>query len=446
MRVLLISPNIENLPDPVFPIGLACIAGALKARGIEYRVLDLCFAEDFEAAIRGALEEFAPEVVGLSLRNLDNVSYPNYVPYLPFYRQVVEVIRKNSQAKIVLGGSGFSLLPEQILDHLGADCGIVGEGEQALPRLLREMEAGRDIKQGVLPGGFIEDLDGLPPADRTGFDLKKYHEAGGMANLQTKRGCPFGCVYCTYPVIEGSRIRMRDPKRVCDEIEGLLQEGITHVFFTDNEFNFPEDHAERICREMIARKLAVKWSCYANPAFVDRRRVALMREAGCTGLEFGSDAAQAGMLANLGKNFSVADLQRASEACRESGMPFCHSLLLAGPGETMASVQETLETILGFQATAVICMAGIRIFPGTRLAAIAEQEGLVDTQTDFLTPQFYLAPAVKDDIVPLLTEFAQKHPNWIFPGLNIRMNKSLQEKLRRFGIKGPLWEHMKKRG
>jgi hypothetical protein len=162
-------------------------------------------------------------------------------------------------------------------------------------------------------------------------------------------------------------------------------------------------------------------------------------------LEFGSDAAQAGMLANMGKNFSVAELQKASQACRAAGLPFCHSLLLAGPGETMASVQETLETVLSFSATAVICMAGIRIFPGTRLAAIAEQEGLLDRRTDFLVPQFYLAPAVKNEIAPFLTTFAQQHPNWIFPGLNIQMNTALQEKLRRFGIKGPLWEHMKKR-
>jgi radical SAM superfamily enzyme YgiQ (UPF0313 family) len=448
MRVLLISPNIESLPDPVFPIGAAYIAGMLQAEGIEYRVLDLCFAPDFEVAIKEAIEHFKPSVVGLSLRNLDNVSYPNYVPYLPFYEQVVQTVRRAGPALIVLGGSGFSLLPKEIMKHLGADYGIVGEGEPAFLRLLQAIAAGTAAgitDQGLVHGAWVADLDLLPAPDRSGFDLKKYHEAGGMANLQTKRGCPFGCIYCTYPVIEGRQIRTRSPQRVCDEIEQLLSQGVTHLFFVDNAFNFPEEHAVAICREIIARKLAVKWSCYANPAFVGHHQVELMQQAGCTGLEFGSDAAEAGMLLNLGKNFSVPELQKASDICRQAGLPFCHSLLLAGPGETMASVRETLENVLSFSATAVICMAGIRIFPGTHLAIVAEQEGLVDSQTDFLTPQFYLAPAVRDEILPFLTDFAKEHPDWIFPGLNIQMNTGLQEKLRRFGIKGPLWEHMKKR-
>jgi radical SAM superfamily enzyme YgiQ (UPF0313 family) len=218
---------------------------------------------------------------------------------------------------------------------------------------------------------------------------------------------------------------------------------VSHFFFVDNAFNYPEEHAGQICREIIRRKLAIQWSCYANPAFVDKRQVELMQQAGCTGLEFGSDAAQAGMLANLGKNFNVADLQRASSACCEAGLALCHSLLLGGPGETMASVQETLEAVLNFSPTAVICMVGIRIFPGTRLAEIARQEGLIDEQSDFLTPQFYLAPAIRDEVLPFLMDFAKQHSNWIFPGLNIQMNTALQEKLRRFGIKGPLWEHMK---
>ncbi len=452
MRVLLISPNIESLPDPVFPIGTAYIAGMLQAEGIEYRVLDLYFAPDFEAAIKKILEQFKPGVVGLSLRNLDNVSYPNYVPYLPFYRQVVQAVRRLSPAVIVLGGSGFSLLPEEIKNHLGAEFGIIGEGEQTFRQLLKEIEAGsaqetHRMNQGILDGRthVIRDLDLLPRPKRLGFDLQAYYRAGGMANLQTKRGCPFRCIYCTYPVIEGPQIRMHSSQRVLDEITELQEQGIQHLFFVDNAFNYPVEHAEGICRVIIERKLTVKWSCYANPAFVDQGQVELMQQAGCTGLEFGSDAAQNNMLVNLGKNFDVADLQRASSACREAGLAFCHSLLLGGPGETMASVRETLETVIGLAPTAAIGMVGIRIFPGTRLAEIACAEGLLENRTDFLTPQFYLAPALRDEILPFLMDFAKQHPNWIFPGLNIQMNTALQEKLRRFGIKGPLWEHMRKR-
>ena len=129
--------------------------------------------------------------------------------------------------------------------------------------------------------------------------------------------------------------------------------------------------------------------------------------------------------------------------CRQTGLPFCHSLLLGGPGETMDTVRTTLDTINKTSPTAVICMIGIRIFPHTRLSGIAREEGLIGPDEDFLKPHFYLSPHIKEEILPFVEHFAKDHPNWIFPGLKININRELQQKLRRFGIKGPLWEYMR---
>ena len=118
MKVLLVSPNIEVLPDPVFPLGLAYIASALQQHGILYQILDLCFIDDYEKALNEAIDSFEPELVGLSLRNVDNVSYPLYTSYLAFYKQVIHVIRQRSQIPIVAGGSAFALMPESILAYL----------------------------------------------------------------------------------------------------------------------------------------------------------------------------------------------------------------------------------------------------------------------------------------------------------------------------------------
>jgi len=449
MNVLLISPNTETLPDPVFPLGLAYIAAALKKAAIPYRVVDLCFSEDYENEIVSAIEDFAPDVVGLSLRNFDNVSYPNYVTYLPLFRQIVQVIRGHSDCAIVLGGSGFSLMPAEITAYLAADFGIAGEGEISFIRLLHHLAGRKDLsdltasKVITPPAGWAEDLDDISPPDRSSFDNQAYLRLGGMGNIQTKRGCPFRCIYCTYPIIEGKRTRLRNPKRICDEIVQLLDQGIRNVFIVDNEFNHPLDHAMAVCREIIRRKLRIKWSCYANPGFITRSFVDMMLEAGCTGLEFGTDAASDTMLKNLSKNFTVGDLDEASKICRNAEMSFCHSLLLGGPGETMTSVRETFDAVLETSPTAVICMVGIRIFPDTELSKIAKKEGRIKPGQDFLEPMFYLSEAVADEIVPFIEAFAKSHPTWIFPGLNINMDKRLQKKLRRFGIKGPLWEHMR---
>lgn len=109
----------------------------------------------------------------------------------------------------------------------------------------------------------------------------------------------------------------------------------------------------------------------------------------------------------------------------------------------METINQTLEAILDMSPTAVICMVGIRIFPKTKLSSIAMNEGAIDPDTDFLQPVFYLSSAIKNDILPFLETFSKKHPTWIFPGLNININEDMQRKLRRFGVKGPLWEYMK---
>ena len=108
MKLLLISPNVEFLPDPILPLGLAYIAAALKRQGIDHRILDLCFVTDVEAELSTEIASYRPDLIGLSLRNLDNVSYPHYTSYLPFYREVIDIIRRHSDSRIILGGSAFS--------------------------------------------------------------------------------------------------------------------------------------------------------------------------------------------------------------------------------------------------------------------------------------------------------------------------------------------------
>jgi len=452
MRVLLISANVEKLPDPVAPLGLAYLSSALKCQGHDVRCLDLCFEENIEGELEKSLSHFGPEAIGLSLRNVDNVSYPHSISYLPFYRGLVERCRQLSRAPIFLGGSGFTLMPEAILRYLDADGGVIGEGEETFPQALRK-DAGDSLSpiKGLIRRGsrnsprpaWIQDLDSLPPPDWNGLDLKQYFRCGGMGNLQTKRGCPFRCIYCTYPLIEGERIRLRSPEKVAQDAEVLIQRGVENAFMVDNIFNCPESHAHEVCRTFTRRGLLLKWSCYAHPAHISRALAEDMREGGCTGVEFGTDSGSAAVLAKLGKDFTPEDIQRASLLVREAGLEVCHSLSLGAPGETEQTLQETIALMEQISPTAVIAMLGLRIFPGTGLARLAEEEGMIAPTHDFLQPTFYVAPHVRERIIEFAHKMAASHPNWIFPGLNINVSSRLQSKLREFGLKGPLWEHLK---
>ena len=206
MRVLLISPNTEMLPDPVFPLGLAFLSGALEQSSHEHQVLDLCFVDDYGEALERAVTDFGPEIIGLSLRNVDNVAYPNTQSYLPFYRKVVSHLRKLTSARIVLGGSGFSLMPREIMNDLQADYGIVGEGEIAFVGFLDQLKHGQSPDQllGVITSNnrtapetitperfFFPDII-MPRRDK--LDNEAYLRFGGMGNVQTRKRMPKGMI------------------------------------------------------------------------------------------------------------------------------------------------------------------------------------------------------------------------------------------------------------
>lgn len=452
MEILLISANREMSPYPVFPLGLSFLAGPLQAAGHRVRVIDLCFAENPESLISETLAAAPPDAVLISIRNIDNVTYPGFRSYLDGVKGVVDLCR--NAAPVILGGSGFSLMPLQLLEHLGGEYGVVGEGEELLPRLLECIARGES--PAGLPGVVVRGSDSLVSPlpveiigtpERSLFQVERYNRQGGMANIQTKRGCPFSCIYCTYPILEGTRIRLRAVDAIIDEIRELVDRyGTEYLYFVDDIFNYPVEFADRLCGALAKAGLPVKWSAFINPGFVTPALVRAMVEAGCDAFEFGSDSGSADMLRTLGKSFGVEDLRAASALCRDFGVDFAHYILFGGPGETEETVLESFSLMDEVEPTAVIGMTGIRIYPGTALQRRAVEEGVISSETSLLEPIFYLSPAVRDVLCELVTAEAMKRRNWVVPGLEINMSDAMMAALRHFPVKGPLWKLMKRLG
>ena len=449
MKLLLISANRERDPYPVFPIGLACLAGPLAAAGHVLSALDLCFESDPPHAISSALAEYQPDAVVISLRNLDNVTWPGSRSYLEGVRDIIALI--HDRALTIIGGSGFSLMPVEILAAVGADYGVAGEGEQQLPRLLKCLESGGDpslLPGVVVPGspGYVPPLpvENLGTPDRTLFDVARYYREGGMANVQTKRGCPFGCVYCTYPLLEGRSMRLRSIVEIIAEIRALVNDfGVSYLYFVDDIFNYPPDFASKLCRAMTAAKLPVNWSAFINPDFITAELMDDMLAAGCDAVEFGSDSGSPLMLKNMRKSFTVEELRKASRLCKDLGLDFAHYMLFGGPGETRDTILETFDLMDELEPTAVIAMTGIRIYPNTALHRIAIDEGLVQEFTSLLEPAFYISPLIQDGFADLITVEAMKRRNWIAPGLEINASSAMLDAIRMFKVKGPLWKMIK---
>ena len=450
MRVLLVSVNRETAPYPVAPLGISYVAAAARDQGHEVRVLDLCFSENVREDVARAVSGFSPRLVGISIRNVDNLVWPASVSYVGEIEAAVAAIRSASRAPVVAGGPGFSLYPEVLLARLSLEYGVVGEGEgpfcalarcledgkhpAAVPNLVRRGEAAR-----FAAAKEVGPLPGTAPA-RDLLDNSRYLDLGGMANLQTKRGCPFRCVYCTYPAINGSAVRLRAPADVADELSELVVHGAGHVFFVDDIFNWPHDHALGICDEIAARGIDPAWTCFATPAGMTPRLARAMKRAGCRGVEFGTDSGSSAMLRALGKPFGRDDIRAASLACREAGLPDAHYLIFGGPGETPETMGETFSFFDDLKPRAMLALLGVRIYPGTPLRAMALSEGSIREGDDLLDPRFYVSPAIGPErLQSAVAAHAKARAGWVVPGLGIRCDPLLLSALRRMGHRGPLW-------
>lgn len=450
MKILLISVNREKMPYPVFPLGLAYLAKALKEEGHLIEVLDLCFSKDITLDLENILHQFHPELIGLSVRNLDNLTYPTSLSYLKEAEEVIRICRQSCSSKLVIGGSGYSLAPKELLQYFDVDFGIVGEGEEVFLQLIRSLKNGNSISPSphlLIKGeSFPLGIEGarvfpMITPDRTLFETRRYLETGGMANIQTKRGCPFSCIYCTYPLLEGKGIRLRETQEVIEELRSLIQEErLDYIYFVDDIFNYPPSYAEELCRAMVRGRVNLKWNAFVNPGFLSENLLKWMKEAGCVGIEFGTDSGSPRMLKNYQKSFNLRDIIRASELCSSLGVNQCHYLLFGGPGEDEETIEESFRMMDRLNPTAIIAMLGIRIYPGTELERISLSQGLISQSSDLIHPHFYISPMLEGRLEEIIREKALQRNRWIVPGLEINITQNLMEGIRRFGIRGPLWE------
>src|ERR1041385_5652832 len=159
MRVLLISTNREQRPSYAVPAGVAYLQTAIIEAGHEADILDLCFEPDegLVPAVTGRIRAYDPDLIGISIRNVDNETYLRYRGNLGDVRMVLEACREASSAPVVVGGSAFSLMPLEIMRVLGVELGVVGEGEPALVGILKALEGGRPIDEAP---GLIRLVDG----------------------------------------------------------------------------------------------------------------------------------------------------------------------------------------------------------------------------------------------------------------------------------------------
>jgi radical SAM superfamily enzyme YgiQ (UPF0313 family) len=423
MRVLMVSANTEKINMPTFPLGLSCVAQATLKAGHDVESLDLMAEGNTEAVIRGTIETFQPDLIGISVRNVDDQNMANPKFLLDQARDVVTYCKNLSESPIVLGGAGYSMFPQSALEYLGANMGIQGEGDAAFPVLLEFLEKGRSLSG--LPGlylrgrglqgkrVFVKYLDSLPLPDPHLFSTSAYEGEDFWFPVQTRRGCPMRCSYCSTETVEGYVIRKRSPGVIVRWLAKLVEAGFRHFQFVDNAFNIPPSYATTLCSQLAEAPFDITWRCILYPGNLEERVVKAMAKAGCKEVSLGFESGCDGILKEMNKQFKSQDVRHADKMLSDYGIHTMGFLMLGGPGENRDSVEESLEFVDTLNLDALKITLGIRIYPYTKLAKIAVEEGVIAEDDDLLFPRFYMAKGLADCLRETVEDRIKEHQNWI---------------------------------
>jgi radical SAM superfamily enzyme YgiQ (UPF0313 family) len=441
VKVLIVSTNTL----PASPSGPAYVAGAVRQAGHQVATFETLFAADLAGELKARLDEFQPDVVGVSIRlvfgDMQDTRAPlgtRHIDLRPRVREIVDIIRHNTTAFIVLGGPGFSYYATDWLDYLGVDYGICGEGEDAFPLFLQRFAEGGDITSvpgcifrkdttiQSVPPQRVKDLNGMALPAYDLFDLKKYAEYKITPAIFTKRGCAFSCTYCPYSKLEGKRYRVKTPERILAEIRHILahypsEAASQQIMFCDNNFNVPKRHAEAICRALIATPHDFMWGTGdLKPVGVTDDFCRLMEDSGCFYANLAIESASDAMLQRMKRGYTVRQVRESLDALSRSAIPFSASLMLGAPGETPATIAETIHVLEDYSIPGGVWVTiGIYLWTDLQdIVAEARQAGLLRDDKQLFTGAVYLSPELpRPYLAELIDSLRRKQ------GYTVQVNK-----------------------
>ena len=427
MRILLIATNkhqrlMSRMNAFPAPIGLAYIAGYLDPERHDVKILDLMFSEDYLDETERVVREFKPDLIGISLRNLDNVSYMDPQWTLPGTKEVIDKVRSITEAPIVCGGPGFSLLPEACFDYLEPDLGVAGDGGESFAQLAEAMESGetylnmpglvyRDVSGSIVRQGLAYSEFSKPPRlDQ--LDMARYEKAGFGIGVVTKLGNAFSNSIIAENDTRSWRV-LRPIEDVIDDIRDLQDRyNLRKIFFIDSGFNVPLPYAKALCRSIMDADLKVHWNSYLAPVpeSCDDEVLELMREAG-SGLVIVTNKTKEDT-ERFSLESRLAPLREVCQRCDRIGINYTVSQSFGEPVETRETVEAKLAFLNEIEPALANLRVGVRIRPDSPTADAAIKEGIIKDESDLIAPSFYIAEPVRDWIVDRLKVEAEANPRW----------------------------------
>lgn len=430
----MVNPN--RITPPVPPIALDLLASALENEGFSIDILDL----NIEKKIKTAIEKHSSKnyfAIGISIRNIDNVDAQNPEFYLQSTKRIINMVKKIPHSYLIVGGSGFSSVPKEIFKYLNVDFGIVGDGEEVLPQLLKKLlnkddfddlpglvyKKNDSVHYNVAENGYLKETSNI---HRKFVNNCWYYQKGGLGSIQTKRGCNKKCIYCLDPVLSGGEIRTFSFNYIKSQIEELIQNKIFSFYICDSEFNNHISHAENICKCIINQNWnkTFNWFTYMTPKPFSDKFGQLLKDSGCRGIAFAADHINEKMLKTLGKDYTKEDIENCIRICKKNQIHAMVHLLFGGPGETKETIKESIMFCKKNLPDAVRISVGIRVYPQTELEKIVMNEGfntnnrnlkgIIKNNEELVKPVFYLSDTMGNDIDTYIRDLIQMDKRFLY--------------------------------
>jgi len=368
MNILLINPNKFQCP-PVIPIGLEYLITSIKSAGHRARILDLCFAEDPLSYMDAELINSNFQLIGVTIRNIDSALFYRNEFYLNDIKVIVKHLKKLN-IPIVLGGAGFSAMPERILQYLDADYGIIGPGENAILKLLKDIKNNKPGDR--LINGWEAGFDtGLVHRRGKDIDYTGYIEKDGIVGFETHKGCSGMCSYC---IEAGTKVLLKKIPHVLEELKVLVAQGYDRFHLCDSEFNNDISYSMDFCKVLASEKLGIRWTLYMKPSPYNEELFKLLKASGAylITLSITSDRKE-----RKRENYTLHDISRIINYCRKYDIKVIGDLIVGAPFEEVDSIEEMISFLKTARPDSVGIGFHYRVYENTGIAAlIRENPGL----------------------------------------------------------------------
>ena len=404
MKALVTLVNPNKVQPGITPYALDILGTSLEQDGFDVEVVDLTFRQSWKSVVREYFSQRNPLLCGITIRNTDTIYPQEQRNFLDDHLEIINQIKLCTKAPLVAGGAGFSSMPHCLLEYFDVPYGVKGPGEVVLCNLANALY--NNESPHTVPGLLVYDgytvrkvPNGHAFADggqnksmvncntlyirRSGTPLKvdnlEYYKKGGLGNILFKNGCALACAHCVEPDAKGSHFSKRSPAVVVDELELLARQGVCDIHTSDSEANLGIEHTKKILREIIARKKGtsplhkVRLWFYSQPAPFDREFAELLSQAGCKGVNVSVEHTNEEILKSwkVTKNgnlfYTFEDVKRIDQLIKENNMLNIYDVMIGMPGETIETVYQCIDDILGLDPTVVGFALGIRVFPYSAL-------------------------------------------------------------------------------